>query len=208
MRRFFISLGILPALLIPTSAFALNLKVYCGLLPGCHVGPDGSATFLDFLKPALIEIFLHLPDYIVALSGIFVIIGGLYMILHLGNDERYETGKKAVMAALGGLAIGMFSDNLVTYVIGEQYYDVTPSTLFGGEDTVLGIIFATRRIVFTFFNLILISAVIFNAMRMVLSRGNEEQYHKAVAGFFYGAIGAIIINIADRLVNAVLGFPL
>ncbi len=205
MRRFLLQIGLASTLLIPNVVAALNLKIYCGGLPGC---PGNSASnFPDYMTSAVNVILIYLPQYIIALSATFVLIGGMYMILNMGSEQNFETGKKTVIAALGGLALAMFADNLVGFVGGENYLDPA-SIIFGKNDTILGILFAAQRIILTFFNLALIAAVLYNGMRLVVSRGNDEQYTKALSSLLYSALGAVIINLAQRLVNAVLGFPI
>lgn len=200
MKRMFLStLGLTLAALVPQISYALP-SIACGTLPGCPGGV--SESYPDWI-PAIVQFLLNaIPMYLGGLSLIFVLIGGLYMILSIGDEGRVETGRKTVMAALGGLALAMFADTLITFVLTEDY--IQP----GATDTILGIINSVGRIVFTFFNVALIIAVLANGVRMVLSRGNEDQYSKALNGFFWAALGAIIINLAVRIVTIILGFIL
>ncbi len=199
MIRTFVRIGAAAALLVPTSSFAIDVTIYCGNLPGCGSG------FEDFLTSAVNLILNYLPMYIIALAATFVLIGGMTMILNLGNEQHFETGKKTVIWALGGLAIAVFSRDLIDFVMGERYIDPTDPT-FTASDTVLGILYAVQRIILVFFNTALVAAILFHSVRLITTRGNEEEYNKAIRGFFYSAIGAIVINLTQYLVDAVRSF--
>jgi hypothetical protein len=56
--------------------------------------------------------------------------------------------------------------------------------------------------IFDLMYIAILGIALFCGMRMVVSFGKEEEFSKARQGLFYAALGAIIINLAQQLVNA------
>ncbi len=193
-------------LLMPALAYAQTFDVWCGNLPGCGPGwTDFSIAVLNFIANKL-------PDYALALGILFLLVGAMYLLLNLGDEGRTETGKKTVMWSLGGIMIALFAQEFITFLRGETFRDTVSqngNVIFqNNADVVIQIIFAFTRILRTFFNIALLVAIVFNALRMVLSRGADEEFAKAKRGLLWAAAGAVLINIAGRLVAATVGLPI
>jgi hypothetical protein len=190
-------------LLTPVIAFAQN-TIYCGDLPGCHGGTSGG--WESYIDDFLGIVQTYLPLYAAPVATLFVIIGGGYLLFHLGDDQRAETGKKTIMYALIGLAVILFARTFIfTFVATETLFD--PNGILS-VDSAVSIINALIRIAYTFFNTALIIAILYNAGRMIVSRGADDEYSKAKQGFFYAFIGAVILNTVDFIIWIVMNLGL
>lgn len=209
MQRSLIALGFLTiiAVMLASSVSLTGQVIWCGTLPGCP--PSGEVDLsttapTDWSFPLMMQVAQSVLVYAQLIGELFLAIGALYMLLNLGNDERITKGKNMVIWSLVGIALALFAEEfVVVYLATETYVDVG-----AGADLIEDIIAAFIRIVRTFFTVALFVAVVYNAFRMVLSRGNDEEYAKAKSGFFWAAIGAVIVNVASRLAESIAGLPI
>jgi len=195
-RSLFFSTAILFTL-IPylVSAQDANLTIYCGALPGCN------QLWGQYIGSVLVFLLSYLPVYVYLVGVIFIMIGGAYMILSAGNTERVEKGKKTVLWAVIGIFIMTTSERLVSFVFLET------TGRIGNDDVIISV---GNTLITTIFDLLfvaLLGVAIFCGMWMVLARGKEEDFKKAQTGLVWAAVGAIVINLAAALANAI-AFPI
>ncbi len=167
-----------------------SLYLYCGGLPGC--GPGWTEHF----SSVLILAFGLLPAYIYLLGGLFIMIGGGYILLSAGNDEHVTKGKNTIIWTVIGLFVADFAQILVGLVRTEVETRLPNTDLVtSGVNTLIGNIVDLLYIA-------LIGVAVYCGMRMVLARGKEDEFGKARMGLFYAALGAVVINLAEQIVNA------
>lgn len=101
-----------------------NSPVCGGLVPCGRTGDNPNTTYNEASPCTLCHIFIMLQmivTFVVEIGGIiavfFLVIGGLIYATSAGNQGRMETGKKAIMWALFGLAIILLSWLIVTVVL-------------------------------------------------------------------------------------------
>ncbi|MFA5799875.1 MAG: hypothetical protein WC840_02850 [Candidatus Peribacteraceae bacterium] len=182
------------ALLMPVLAYAQELWVYCGGLPGC---PGG---WTEYFSNALALLLLRLPAYIKVFGWLFIMVGGAYILLSAGNAERVTKGKNTIIWAVIGLFLAQFADVLVGYVALEV------PTIVAGTDLVESVGNTLISTVTDLFYIALLGVAVYCGMRMAVSLGKEEEFTKARDGLFYAAVGAIIINLSQQIANAILTF--
>lgn len=182
--------------LSPTIAHAQDyLTVYCGNLPGC--GQNTTDIFPKILRVAL----GLLPTYLIVIGALFVMIGGAKMLLSAGNEERVTSGRNTIIWALVGISVANFAETAITILMAE----VTSYGGAPGSDIVMKIVNLLRSTIFDLMDIALLGVALLSGMRMVLSRGKEDEFTKGRSGVVYATVGAIVINIAERIVTAVLG---
>lgn len=191
---------------LPVAAFAAipsDVWVYCGNLPGCGRG------FSEFFSSALLLLLVRLPDYVYWLAVLFIMIGGAYILLSIGNSERVTKGKNTIIWAVVGLFVANFSEVVIQSVIIPE---VETRPLPPGTDLVTSIIMAFTGgkgavgSIFQLMYIAILGVAVGCGMWMVLSSGKEEQFTKARDGLFFAAVGAVIINLAEVLVSAFITF--
>lgn len=207
MKRMLRTLALASLLAVPAAVFAAappTMYIYCGGLPGC---PSG---WTERFSNVLVLLLSRLPVYVTGLSTLFIMIGGAYMIMNAGDQEKISRGKSTITWAIIGIFVTQFAANFV-------YYSPTGAPLFGvsqgfipmevnsrapGSDLVTSIITTLIGSILDLSYIVILAYAIFSGMRMVLTFGKEEEFTKAKDGLVWAAVGAIIINIAVAIVNA------
>lgn len=189
---------------VPMTAFAAipsEIWIHCGNLPGCN------NTFKEYVSGALLILLVRLPTYIYGLAVLFVMVGGAFILLSIGNSERVTKGKNTIIWAVVGIFVANFAETIIRVVVIPEV-----GTRAAGSDLVTSIIMTFTGgggVVGSIFQLMYIAILgvaVGCGMWMVLSMGKEEQFSKAREGLFYAAVGAVIINLAQVLVNAFITF--
>lgn len=168
-----------------------SFTVYCGNLPGCGVGADG-----EYLSDVFLLLLAALPQYIYIIATIFVMVGGARMILSAGRDDWVTKGKDTIFWALLAVGITVFATQIVSMV-----QAVAMSRVPGG-DFALSVANTVGSLLFDLLYLTLLCIALYSGMILVISQGQEDSVTKAKTGLFWAAVGAIVINLAERLVNA------
>ncbi len=171
------------------------LSVYCGALPGCGQSAGGVVTNI------LQVVFTLLPTYLVVIGALFVMIGGAKMLLSAGSDERMTSGKNTIIWALVGIAVANVAGTAISFLSAE----VTSTAYAPGGDIVLKIVNVARSTIFDLMDIAILGVALLSGMRMVLAAGKEDEFTKGRSGLVYATVGAIVVNIAERLIVAVLG---
>jgi len=193
MKKFVFFLSAFAGIALATGAYAAapgELWIYCGGLPGC---PSG---FQERFTNVLTLLLVRLPDYVDILGLLFIMIGGAYILLSTGNSERVTKGKNTIIWAVVGIFIAHFAATIVGFVTAEVNSRVS------GADLVISVVNTLVTSITDLFYIALLGVAIYSGMRMVLSLGKEEEFSKARDGLFWAAVGAIIINLAQRIVDA------
>lgn len=178
---------------VPTIARAAapaELWINCNGLAGCPSGWDERFTNV------LTLLLARLPVYVYSLGVLFIMIGGAYMVLSTGNEERVSKGKNTIIWSVIGIFVMQSAQTLVNYVTLETTSRVSGSDLVTSvTNTLIGSIFDLLYVA-------ILGVAIFSGMRMVVSFGKEEEFNKGKSGLLWAAIGAIIINLADAIATA------
>lgn len=122
-----ISLALVVAFLAPLAANAFSIvPAKCQGAAGCGICDIALA-------------FTNAADIIAGLLGavalLFFIIGGFFLILSSGNEQRIETGKKILVGTVTGLAIVFLAWFAVNFVVRVAYQGSNPASSTGGIST-------------------------------------------------------------------------
>lgn len=172
------------------SAAGPSIWVYCGNLPGCTSGTP------EFLSSVFALLIAALPMYVYIAATIFVMVGGARMVLSAGRDDWVTKGKSTITWAIGAVAVTVFSVQIVSMVQSVAINRVT------GGDFILSVANTTASLIFDLLYITLLCISLFCGMWMVLSLGKEENFNRAKQGLIWAAVGAIVINLAEAIVNA------
>ncbi|MBP7113865.1 MAG: hypothetical protein KBA40_00250 [Candidatus Peribacteraceae bacterium] len=174
---------------IPQVADA-QLWIYCGDLPGC---PSG---FTERVSAFMVLLLTRLPNYVYMLGVLFIMIGGVYMVISAGDTEKVTKGKNTIIWAIIGIFVMQFADTAVNLVIVPE----AQSTL-GGADLVSSLVKTIIDDILILIYIVLLIVAVISGMRMVLAFGKDEEFTKGRDGLLWAAIGAIIINLAQAIAN-------
>lgn len=192
MKKFLLRTSALALALMPlvVSAQTQEILIYCGNLPGC---PSG---FVERFSAVLALLLTRLPSYIYILGVLFIMIGGGYMIISAGEDDKVTKGKNTIIWSIIGIGVTQFAQTIIGFVVQEVgSRDSAPDLVESIAQTAIGAIFDVLFVA-------LLGVAVYCGMRMVLSFGKEDEFTKAREGLFWAAVGAIIINLAQAITNA------
>ncbi len=183
-----ILLAILPG--VAHAAMPSGFWIYCGNLPGCP------GNFHEYLSAALVIVANTLPKYVYAFGILFIMVGGGYMVLAAGREDWVTKGKNAITWSVIGIAVTKAAADLVNFLVLEvNTRDTAPDLPLSVAATLIGAIFDLLYVS-------VLGVAIYCGMWMVLSFGKEDNFNKAREGLFWCALGAIIINLAERIAHA------
>ncbi len=187
--------ALIALVLLPVFVYAAipsEIWVNCGDLPGCP-----SLGFTERLTGVLTILLIRLPTYVYILAVLFIMIGGMYILLSAGDTEKVTKGKNTIIWSIIGVFVMQFAIDLIDFVILEV------NTRTVASDLVESAVFTLQGSILDILYIALLGIAIFSGMRMVLSFGKEDEFKKARDGLFWCAVGAIIINLAEAIVKAV-----
>ncbi len=166
----------------------------CGGLPGC--GDGGAANILvDAFLPGIGTILLRLAG---ALAVLFVVIAGYQIFTAQGDDGKYGAGKTAIVYALGGLVIAGLSQTIIGLVVSDPNLAVA-------QNEVSAVAVVVNALV-TLMNGIFFVVIAYAAIQMLVAQGRQEKYEQARSIITQAIVGAIVVNLANALVQIITSF--
>ncbi len=144
---------------------------------------------------------------IVVLALIFIIVGAFLYITSAGNDGRMETGKKAILAAIIGLALGIAAPAFLRE-IGSILGWTTPNvpSRVGTSLSLLEIMTNVLSFLLTIIGIIAIIMLVIGGFLYLTAAGNEDQIDRGKKIVKYSVIGILIALAAMVIVKQVAGF--
>lgn len=176
--------------LLITKVYA-SVSTACTLVPGsCSAGNE----IEGFIAPAT-NILVGLSA---GLSVLFVVWGGAQMILSFGDDSKVSQGRNSVIWALAGLALTLASQVVVAFVAARASAISTGTTFNPLIESLTGIVASMVMLFNITFGIVIIAA----GFRMVLGRGESDQFEAGRRMVIWAIAGAIVANLANALVSA------
>ncbi len=193
-----ISLGTIVGLVVQTT-HAQDLWSKWGpacsdLQPGCGQGPAN--IFMETL-PNLAVLMLEVAT---GLSVLFIVWAGIQLVLNLGDEGKVGTQKTAIFYSLAGLFTAIGSQLLVGFVATQNWGQNSSGNL------VINLIAAVVNTLLTVFNGLFIVAIIYYGMKMLMASGDSGAFGSARTGITWAIVGAVIVNLANALVQGITSF--
>lgn len=170
----------------------------CAFVPGGCSGQNVLYNIINPLATLLISIAAG-----AAVLG--VIVGGAMMVLNFGDESKVEKGRQAVYYSLGGFVIVLAAQAITT--IG---YDLAGgaewSTMNFGpwSNPVVELMRWIVGAMLTLFNVVFVIVIMAAGYRLILARGQSEEYGRARTMVIWAIVGAIVINASYALVNVII----
>jgi len=165
--------------------------------PFVGIACDPSSNLSIFI----VNIGMVLVEIVSGLSVLFVVIGGAFMMTNFGNETNIEKGKKSVFYALGGYALALSSQAIISFVV-AQSMTISPSS---PHLEIMRVIISAMLYIF---NGVFALMMLFYGFKLVLARGQQSELDSVKKGLTWTVFGALTINLAYALVEATvnLGF--
>ncbi|MDO8468432.1 MAG: hypothetical protein Q7S29_01605 [Candidatus Peribacter sp.] len=166
------------------------------------VGVPGGCAPVNMALPFIPVIGSLLVGFAGGGAVIFVIIGGMQMILSMGDEGAGTKGKTTLLYALGGFMLALASQAIVTFV------QTRAAPLASAATPHLDFMAVVVSAILSLLNVAFMGIVIYSAIRLVIAWGKAESYQKAVNAILWAIIGTLTINAANAIVHAVLNLGL
>ncbi len=198
---------------LPSGATQPPPPVACGNLPGCGLGWASLLPVAEGIA-YITDKFLQITA---ALAVISIVWAGYQLVFSNGEDGASEKAKNTILYGLGGLALALSANALVSFVVSTNWGQasgspsvINPTFFIGVDDFLfgqLGIFGSIVRIALALFNVILLFVILYAGYLMVMGRGKSDQTQKGVKILKWAIIGAILVNVSRALVNIFLRLP-
>jgi hypothetical protein len=182
-------------LAVPATTLAVEQypPIICTGLFGCGGGAENVILQHTFPTAATLLIQIAGGGAVIA-----IVVAGVQMVASYGDEGKFGNARKGIMFALGGLALVLSAAPIVSFITTEEY------GFQGNDGSVLTVMATALRIIMALFNVGLAIIVILAGLRMVLAQGNADEFKKGGTVIKYAIIGAVVVNLARTLVQALL----
>lgn len=164
----------------------------CEGLPAAWNACNAKNVLTETALPQTAALLLRV---IAGLSILFIVWGGILMLISMGDDAKTSQGKWAIIYSL----IGLFGAILSQVFVGT----VAQTKLAAGATEVSVMRVAAKHLV-DVVNILFFSAIIFAGIRMLIGHGQPEEFSRAKKVIVWAIAGAVVVNVARTLVRAVL----
>ena len=164
------------------------------LQPGCGSGP---ANIFQSTLPNLAVFMLQIAT---GLSVLFIIWAGVQMVLSLGDEGKIGQQKTGIFYSLAGLFTAITSQLIVSYVVTHNWGQNA------GGNLPINVIAGAASALLLLFNGLFVLAILYYCMRMLMAAGDSGAFNTARTGLTWSIVGAVIVNLANALVQGVTSF--
>lgn len=183
--------------------------------PGANPGPSAMGSLLSFDNPlvftdvnALVCAVLNFfQGLIVVLALIFIIVGGFLYIISGGDEGRLTLGKKSILGALIGLAIGIAAPMLLREIANLLgWTGVSSCSGFGSPLTLLEVATKVLDFLLSIVGVAALIMLVVGAFMYLTAAGDESRIDTGKSIVKYSVIGIVVALIALVLVKQVATF--
>lgn len=164
------------------------------LQPGCGEGP---ANLFTSTFPNLAVFMLQIAT---GLSVLFIVWAGVQLVLNMGDDGKIGQQKTGIFYALAGLFVAIASQLIVSFVVTQDW------GADAGGNLPINLLASAVGSMLTVFNGVFILAILYYGMRMLMAAGDSGAFNSARTGITWAIIGAVIVNLANALVQGITSF--
>lgn len=173
-------------------------NVCAGMMGFCLEGAVDCTAQNVVAEDALPEVAKFLLEIAAGLSVLFMVWGGILMLISMGDESSTTRAKWAIIYALIGLTGALLSQAFIGSVA------TIPLPPAGAVPTAADILGHAVQFLVNVVNILFFSVIIFSGIRMLVGHGQPEEFSRAKRVIEWAIIGAVIVNVARTLVRAVL----
>lgn len=168
----------------------------CGGLLGCGGGPANA-----FSTSVAVDIAIMMLQIAAGLAVLFIVWSGFQMIINRGDEGNVTKARQHIVYALIGLMVAILSQLIVTAVISQQWVSSAAAT-----ELPIDLLAAAVSVLRTLINGVLIIVIVVAGIYMLLDHGKQDSYKKGKVMLQWAIIGAIVVNLANALVQAIASY--
>ena len=159
----------------------------------------------DTVEAVVGSFLTALQGIIVTLAIVFIVIGGILYITSAGNEKQMELGKKALLASMIGLAIGIAAPSFLL-----EIYTIlggNPSSVPAPEGQRLStIVLNVLNFLLSVVGTLALIMLVVGGIMYIMASGNEDTADKAKNTIKYAIIGIAVALAALVIVRQIAAF--
>lgn len=132
-------------------------------------------------------------------SVLFAIIGGAQMLLSFGNESQITKGRNALIFALGGFALVLASQAIVSFVVANA----AAESLDTASNPFITLMAGMVQIMLRVLNSIFVIVMVVAGIRMIIGHGKSDEFNKAKQALIFATAGAFVVNVSHALVRGI-----
>lgn len=198
-------------LIVPSFAMVFILSLFVGDVFGAGSG-TGSGTAPSFDDPLhgatvdslLAKILTTVQGIVAALAVLMIVVAGILYMTSAGDQGRVETAKKAVTAAIIGLALALAAPALLKEIYGVLGAAQPAGTPQPNRDLTT-IIIETIKVLSGFVGSVAVLMLVAGGIMYITSAGDSTKADTAKNVIKYAVIGLVVALISLIVVTQVIG---
>lgn len=183
-------------LLAPVLAYAAPGVDPCGVL---GVGYCDASLGEGIINTGISQTGLLFAGIAGGAAVLFGVIGGAQMLLSLGNDSQVTKGRNALIFALGGFALVLASQAIVSFSVANA----SAAGLHTSTNPFVTLMASIVAIMLRVLNSVFVIVMVAAGIRMIISHGKSDEFNKAKQTLIFAVAGAFVINVAHTLVRGI-----
>ncbi|OGJ59000.1 hypothetical protein A2635_03190 [Candidatus Peribacteria bacterium RIFCSPHIGHO2_01_FULL_51_9] len=176
-------------------AYILTEHALAQQIPFVPGGVPVRNVISDSTIPAVVNLLLSIAA---GLAVVFIIWAGMQLLLSWGDESKIQSARWSIIYAASGLFVAIMAKAIVNIVSAEP--------MLGAIQNEVGLMAVLARYMLIISNSLLLLVVVIAGLNMVFDRGKSDSYNKARTALAWAIGGAIVINGANAIVQAVIGF--
>jgi hypothetical protein len=200
MKRTIARIGLLLGTLYIGTVAAAPAVPYPGSDPCTYIGGNHCGTTTAGIETNVDNAFIKIAEFLAVGGGglvvLYTAIGGLQMLYSFGDEGRFTRGRNSVQWALIGFGLVLGSQMIVNFIYDRAALAIGTTPLLSLMTSVVNAITSLMTVLFV---LVAMAA----GIKAIIGRGKQEEFTAAKRAIGYAIAGALIVNLARALGQAV-----
>ena len=175
--------------------YFLSARVLAQQIPFIPGGAPVRNVISDITIPQVVFLLLRVAS---GLAVVFIIWAGFQMLISWGDESKIQSARWSIIYAASGLFVSIMARMIVNIISAEP--------MLGFIQDEVSLMAALARYILIISNSLFLIVIVVAGLRMVLDRGKSDDYNRARTALIWAIGGAVVINAANVVVQAVIGF--
>ncbi len=198
MNKVFASIGALLTAVYVKTAYAV---AYPGAEPCTYIGGTHCGTSTPGVELVVNNAFVKIAEFLAVGGGglavLYTAVGGLQMMYSNGDEGKFTRGRTSMTWALIGFGLVLGSQMIVNFI-----YD-RASVAAGSPTPLLDLMRSIVDTILMLMNVLFVIIIMAAGVKAIISRGKPEEFTTAKRAVGFAIAGALVVNLARALANAV-----
>lgn len=175
--------------------YLLSERAWAQKIPFVPGGVSVQNVISDTTIPNVVLLLLRVAA---GLAVVFIIWAGVQMLISWGDESKIQSARWSIIYASSGLFVAIMAQMIVNVVSAEP--------MLGAIQDDVSFMAVLARYMLIISNSLFLLVIVVAGLNMVFDRGKSDSYNKARTALAWAIGGAVVINAANVVVQAVIGF--